>query len=58
MKIIDTFLKLTGETYPHGTEKQLISHLPKNIKLDQFGNYYLEIGKTTTMFTSHLDPLS
>lgn len=58
MKIIDTFLKLTGETYPHGTETQLLRYLPKNIKLDQFGNYFLEIGKTTTMFTSHLDTAS
>ena len=58
MKILDTFLQLTKQTYPHGTEDELRGFLPKNIKRDEFGNYFLEIGKTNTMFTSHLDTAS
>ncbi len=29
MKIKKKFLQLTGKTYPHGTENELKSHLPK-----------------------------
>jgi len=50
------FLQLTSETYPHGTESQLEKYLPKDINIDNYGNYYIEVGKDyTTMFTSHLD---
>jgi hypothetical protein len=55
MNIKDTFLKLTSRTYPHGSEDLVIPLLPKGLMTDAFGNLYLEVGKTTTMFTSHLD---
>jgi len=55
MRITDKFLKLTKYTYPHGTESQLLSYLPKNYKEDGFGNFYYEIGDSSTMFTCHLD---
>ena len=58
MRITKKFLQLTKKTYPHGTEKQLQTHLPKGYKIDEWGNYYLEIGESTTMFTCHLDTAS
>lgn len=59
MDIIKTFLKLTKKTYPHGTESQLINSLPKGYQMDDFGNYFIQIGEpNTTMFTCHLDTAS
>lgn len=59
INIKETFLNLTSETYPNGTEPQLEYLLPKGIKRDNYGNYYFEIGEGyTTMFTSHLDTAS
>jgi len=50
-----TFLSLTTMTYPHGHEEEVVKFLPKDLIKDQFGNYYKIIGKSETMFTSHLD---
>lgn len=59
MKIRKKFLQLTKRTYPHGTESLLKQHLPQGYKTDEFGNYYIEIGKNySTMFTCHLDTAS
>jgi len=59
INIKETFLKLTSETYPNGTEDQLEHLLPSEVEQDEYGNYYLEIGDDyTTMFTSHLDTAS
>ena len=60
MKIIDTFLELTSQTYPHGHERELERFLPKGICIDEFGNYFMYVGDktTTTMFTCHLDTAS
>jgi hypothetical protein len=58
MRITKKFLQLTKKTYPHGTEKQLQNHLPLGYQIDEWGNYYLEIGESTTMFTCHLDTAS
>lgn len=59
MNIKETFLSLTSETYPHGTEKELFHLLPSNLETDQFGNLFIEIGiSPSTMFTSHLDTAS
>ncbi len=52
--IKSTFLSLTTKTYPHGHEEEVLRFLPE-LKKDQFGNYYKIIGKSQTMFTSHLD---
>lgn len=49
-----TFLSLTTKTYPHGHEEEVLKFLP-DLEKDQFGNYYKIIGKSETMFTSHLD---
>ena len=55
MNIKETFLKLTRRTYPHGSEGLMMHLLPEGLVHDAFGNLYIEVGKTTTMFTSHLD---
>ena len=52
--IKSTFLSLTTKTYPHGHEEEVLRFLPE-LQKDQFGNYYKIIGKSQTMFTSHLD---
>jgi hypothetical protein len=59
MNIKQTFLNLTKQTYPHGTESEIFSLLPKNLETDEFGNLFLQIGEyPSTMFTSHLDTAS
>lgn len=55
MDIKETFLKLTRHTYPHGQEHGLFDLLPQNLEMDEFGNLYIKIGESDTMFTSHLD---
>lgn len=56
MRIERKFKQLTRYTYPYGTEKGLLSYLPKGYKEDGLGNYFLQIGdKPSTMFTCHLD---
>ena len=55
MNIKKKFLKLTKKTYPHGTENELKNHLPNGYKEDGLGNFFIQIGDSTTMFTCHLD---
>lgn len=51
-----TFLSMVTETYPHGHEEEVVKFIqPAGLKKDKFGNYYKIIGKSETMFTSHLD---
>ncbi len=56
--ILETFLNLTRQTYPHGTEHQLRPFLPDDVEQDEFGNYFLQIGESDVMFTAHLDTCS
>ena len=58
MRIRKKFLKLTRSTYPHGTESMLKGFLPPGFQTDEFGNYFIDIGDSTTMFTCHLDTVS
>lgn len=51
----DTFLKLTEYTIPYGHETKLEKYLPKGYKKDSIGNYYIQVGKSETLFTTHLD---
>ncbi len=53
--IKSTFISLVTETYPHGTEEEVMKYMPDGLTKDKFGNYYKIIGKSETMFTSHLD---
>ena len=55
MNIKETFLKLTEFTIPYGYESDLEHLLPNGIKSDGFGNYYIKIGESETLFTCHLD---
>lgn len=59
--IFKTFLKLTSNTYPYGYEEVLAEEMiksglfPEQIQKDQHGNYFIKIGESRTVFTSHLD---
>lgn len=56
MDIKETFLKLTSQTYPHGTEEKLFPLLPQDLDIDEHGNLFKWVGTNpTTMFASHLD---
>jgi len=52
------FLKLTAWTVPFGDESKLLTLLPKGGELDQWGNYWIKIGNSNTLFTTHLDTYS
>ena len=54
----DTFISLVTETYPMGHEDEVVQFLPDGLERDQYGNYYLVIGESDTVFTSHLDTVS
>ena len=58
MNFLETFLKLTEYTVPFGYESELEPLLPVGWKKDSVGNYYYEIGKSETLFTTHLDTAS
>lgn len=55
MNIKDKFLELTSRTYPHGTEKEVFPLLTGDLKEDEFGNLFIQVGESDVMFTSHLD---
>lgn len=56
MRVRRKFLQLTSQTVPYGTESKIKKFLPKGIRKDQHGNYFMTIGENfTTMFTCHLD---
>lgn len=62
--ILEKFIKLTKYTCPYGEEDDLVLSMiiddvfPYDIKRDDYGNYYYEIGKSRTIFASHLDTVS
>ena len=58
MNFKETFLKLTEYTIPFKQEYRLEKYLPKGYKKDSIGNYYIEIGNSETLFTTHLDTYS
>lgn len=55
MNFKETFLKLTEFTIPFGHETDIEHLLPSGYKKDSIGNYYYQIGKSETLFTTHLD---
>ena len=55
MNFLETFLKLTEYTIPYKHEDCLSKYLPNGTKRDKIGNYYIKIGESKTLFTSHLD---
>lgn len=62
--ILETFLRLTSRTYPHGTEDELVESMieqgifPSDLQKDVHGNYFYKIGDSRTIFASHLDTVS
>jgi hypothetical protein len=57
----ELFLKLTEYTIPFGFERTIAPILYKivpNLKKDLYGNYYIRIGNSKTLFTAHLDTYS
>jgi len=55
MNIREKFIQLTQYTEVIGQEYMLEKHLPEGINEDHIGNYWIKIGESDTMFTSHLD---
>ena len=55
LNIKETFLTLTSETYPNGTEDDIIRYLPNGVQKDIVGNYFLKIGNSETVFACHID---
>ena len=61
--IIDTFLRLTSKTCPYGYEDDFVQDVmsfifPDDIKKDIHGNYFYQVGKSRTIFASHIDTVS
>jgi hypothetical protein len=50
-----TFKSLCYQTYPYGTEEAILKFIDIPLEADDFGNYYIKIGESNTMFTSHFD---
>jgi hypothetical protein len=55
MKIENLFLTLIKYTYIYGYEDIFENIFPTGTKRDSFGNYYIKIGNSRTLFASHLD---
>lgn len=55
MNFKEVFLSLTEYTTPFRYESDLEDLLPNGVKKDKFGNYYIKIGESKTLFTCHLD---
>ena len=53
--ILYTFTSLCYKTYPHGTEDRILKYIPIPLIEDNYGNYYIKIGESDAMFTSHFD---
>jgi len=58
-QLINLWNKLTEYTYIYGYEDQLIDLiedlLPKPLQRDEYGNYFIKIGDSKSLFVSHLD---
>jgi hypothetical protein len=55
MDIKEKFIQLTSNTYPHGTEDQVLPLLCAGLEMDGHGNSFIKIGESQCMFTAHLD---
>lgn len=53
--VLYTFTSLCYSTYPFGTESDILKFIPIPLIEDSYGNYYIKIGDSDTMFTSHFD---
>lgn len=55
MNFKEVFLNLTEYTTPFGFESDLEKFLPSSLSKDNWGNYFISIGSSETLFTCHLD---
>ncbi len=53
--VLYTFNSLCYQTYPYGYEDFILNYIPIPLIQDSYGNYYIKIGESNTMFTSHFD---
>ena len=60
--VFETFLRLTSKTCPYGHEDKFINQFrklfPNNLQKDDWGNYFIKIGDSRTVFASHIDTVS
>lgn len=60
--VFETFLRLTSKTCPHGYEERFMSEFgklfPKGLQTDEWGNYFIKIGNSRTIFAAHIDTVS
>lgn len=58
-QLVELFDKLTEYTFIYGLEDKLMKMinpiLPKPLTRDQYGNYFITIGESKTLFCCHLD---
>lgn len=58
-KILSIWNELTDFTYIYGMEDEVFSimqkYINKKLSRDEYGNYYVTIGNSETLFVSHLD---
>lgn len=60
-KFKEIFIDLTEYTIPFGEESYIVDKLKEyvpNIKQDNIGNCFIEIGESETLFTTHMDTYS
>jgi hypothetical protein len=53
--IFQTFCSLVHRTYPYGTEEVALNYIGHDLNKDKHGNFFVKIGESNTMFSSHLD---
>ena len=60
--VFETFLRLTSKTCPHGYEERFMSEFgnlfPKGLQTDEWGNYFIKVGNSRTIFAAHIDTVS
>lgn len=60
--VFETFMRLTSKTCPYGFEDQFLGDFrnlfPNDLEKDEWGNYFIKIGSSRTIFASHIDTVS
>lgn len=56
-ELLDLLINLLQVNVPYGTENLLTKYLPKNGTFDDFGNYWVSIGESSSLFCCHMDTI-
>jgi hypothetical protein len=59
--VYEMFLRLTSKTCPYGFENEFVEDMKNifpNLEKDQHGNFFINVGDSRTIFTSHIDTVS